>query len=309
MGGVIVLITISCMAFMPQKISAQYKIKCESPTTCDGWLYHNNKIGIGTGWGGEAYIPRTTLHLHEFNSANTFINITNQTTGFPQGSQTLGMFIGMMGNSVESGQIYFKNTYSVNNNPYSIAKIGAANGKLFFESNKDFIISIDNQGNFANECFKIVNNVTSVATDDFSNNELFSISNYDAKLFKTLYFYDLPGNSGKVNVKIDNSNGYITSRKLIIKVTEQIGDFVFDDGYEIPSLYEEEKYYKTYKHLKGIPSENQVMGEGMDVDRFVSLLLQKLETSVIQNVEQQKELDKLKEQVYNLQQQVEQINK
>ena len=86
------------MAFMPQKISAQYKIKCDSPTTCDGWLYHNNKIGIGTGWGGEAYIPRTTLHLHEFNSANTFINITNQTTGFPQGSQTLGMFIGMMGN-------------------------------------------------------------------------------------------------------------------------------------------------------------------------------------------------------------------
>ncbi|HOU98674.1 MAG TPA: hypothetical protein PLP65_07485 [Bacteroidales bacterium] len=83
---------------MPQKISAQYKIKCESPTTCDGWLYHNNKIGIGTGWGGEAYIPRTTLHLHEFNSVNTFINITNQTTGFPQGSQTLGMFIGMMGN-------------------------------------------------------------------------------------------------------------------------------------------------------------------------------------------------------------------
>lgn len=98
MGGVIVLITISCMAIMPQKISAQYKIKCESPTSCDGWLYHNNKIGIGTGWDDEAYIPRTTLHLHEFNSANTFINITNQTTGFPQGSQTLGMFIGMMGN-------------------------------------------------------------------------------------------------------------------------------------------------------------------------------------------------------------------
>ncbi|HOU97509.1 MAG TPA: hypothetical protein PLP65_01555 [Bacteroidales bacterium] len=97
-GGVIALLTISCMAFMPQKMSAQYKIKCESATTCDGWLFHNNKIGIGTGWGGEAYIPRTTLHLHEFNSMNTYLNITNQTTGFPSGSQTLGMFIGMTGN-------------------------------------------------------------------------------------------------------------------------------------------------------------------------------------------------------------------
>jgi hypothetical protein len=64
-----------------------------------------------------------------------------------------------------------------------------------------------------------------------------------------------------------------------------------------------------HKHLKGIPSEKEVLNEGMDVNMFVSSLLQKLETSVIQNVEQQKELDKLKEQVYNLQKQVEQLNK
>jgi hypothetical protein len=47
----------------------------------------------------------------------------------------------------------------------------------------------------------------------------------------------------------------------------------------------------------------------MDVDRFVSLLLQKLETSIIQNVQQQKEIDLLKEQVNVLQKQVEQFNK
>jgi len=97
-GGIIALLTISYMAFMPHKMHAQYKIKCESATNCNGWLYHNNKIGIGTGWGGEAYTPRTTLHLHEFNSINTYLNITNQTTGFPVGSQTIGMFIGMTGN-------------------------------------------------------------------------------------------------------------------------------------------------------------------------------------------------------------------
>ncbi len=257
-------------------------------------ISNNGNVGIGI------MLPIQKLHIQGNEFINGYLGIGNNN---PNNA------IDIMGNSVESGQIYIKNTYSVNNNPYSIAKIGAANGKLFVESNKDFIISIDNQGNFANECFKIVNNVTSIATADFTNNELFSISNYDAKLFKTLYFYDLPGNSGKVNVKIDNSNGYITSRKLIIKVTEQIGDFVFEDNYKIPSLYEEENYYKTYKHLKGIPAEKQILNEGMDVDRFVSLLLQKLETSIIQNVQQQKEIDLLKEQVNVLQKQVEQFNK
>jgi hypothetical protein len=85
------------MAFVPQKMYAQFKIKCESPTSCDGWLYHNNKIGIGTGWSADK-VPRTTLHLHEFNSANTYLNITNQTTGFPTGNQTIGLFVGMTGN-------------------------------------------------------------------------------------------------------------------------------------------------------------------------------------------------------------------
>ena len=47
----------------------------------------------------------------------------------------------------------------------------------------------------------------------------------------------------------------------------------------------------------------------MDVDQFISSLLQKLETTVIQNVEQQKELDKLKEQVYNLEKQFEHFKK
>lgn len=85
------------MAFVPQNMYAQFKIKCESPTSCDGWLYHNNKIGIGTGW-SEAYVPRTTLHLHEFSSTNTYLNITNQTTGFPAVNQNIGLFVGMTGN-------------------------------------------------------------------------------------------------------------------------------------------------------------------------------------------------------------------
>ncbi|NSW45380.1 MAG: hypothetical protein HPY79_06170, partial [Bacteroidales bacterium] len=93
----IALLSISYMALMPICMQAQNQIQCSSPGNCNGWLYHKNKIGIGFGW-SEAYVPRTTLHLHEFNSINTYLNITNQTTGFPVGNQTIGMFIGMTGN-------------------------------------------------------------------------------------------------------------------------------------------------------------------------------------------------------------------
>ena len=82
---------------MPVQTFSQNRIECTAPGNCNGWLYHNNKIGIGSGW-SEAFTPRTTLHLHEFSSANTFLNITNNTTGFPSGNQTLGLWMGMTGN-------------------------------------------------------------------------------------------------------------------------------------------------------------------------------------------------------------------
>jgi hypothetical protein len=96
-GGVIALLSISYLAFMPVQTFSQNRIECTAPGNCNGWLYHNNKIGIGSGW-SEAFTPRTTLHLHEFSSANTFLNITNNTTGFPSGNQTLGLWMGMTGN-------------------------------------------------------------------------------------------------------------------------------------------------------------------------------------------------------------------
>lgn len=51
------------MAFVPQKIYAQYQIMCGSVTNCDGWVFNKNKMGLGTGWTADK-VPRTTLHLH-----------------------------------------------------------------------------------------------------------------------------------------------------------------------------------------------------------------------------------------------------
>ncbi|MCX7862863.1 MAG: hypothetical protein N2449_07695 [Bacteroidales bacterium] len=59
-GGVISLLSISCILLMFSKSSAQSRISCLGPTACDGWLYHVNKIGIGGGW-TESYLPRNTL--------------------------------------------------------------------------------------------------------------------------------------------------------------------------------------------------------------------------------------------------------
>jgi len=96
-GGLISLFTISYMALTPVYMQAQSFIGNKEITGYNGWLVHPNKIGIGNGFDLD-HPPRTTLHLHEFNAINTYLNITNQTTGFPVGNQTLGMFIGMTGN-------------------------------------------------------------------------------------------------------------------------------------------------------------------------------------------------------------------
>ena len=62
----------------------------------NGFIVHTDKIGIGNNFTVN-HTPRTTLHLHNFNSSNTFINITTDASGFPLPTDTLGLWIGMYG--------------------------------------------------------------------------------------------------------------------------------------------------------------------------------------------------------------------
>jgi hypothetical protein len=94
-------------------------------------------------------------------------------------------------------------------------------------------------------------------------------------------------------------NGAIGARK--VKVTQAAwSDFVFHDNYKLPSLYEVEAYVKKNKHLPGIPSEAEVVKDGVDVGEMNKLLLQKIEELTLYIIDLKKESTRQQEKIEKL---------
>jgi hypothetical protein len=90
--------------------------------------------------------------------------------------------------------------------------------------------------------------------------------------------------------------GTIGARRL--KVTQGTwADFVFEPDYQLPPLQELETYIKTNKHLPDVPSAAEVAKDGLDVGEMNKILLQKIEELTLHLIEQEKEMNKLKERI------------
>jgi hypothetical protein len=71
-------------------------------------------------------------------------------------------------------------------------------------------------------------------------------------------------------------------------------DYVFESNYKLLPLNQVEAYYKQNKHLPELPSEKEVLENGVNIAEMNKLLLKKVEELTLYLVEQQKDIDKLK---------------
>jgi len=77
-------------------------------------------------------------------------------------------------------------------------------------------------------------------------------------------------------------------------------DYVFADNYHLPKLSEVESYYKLNKRLPEIPSEKEIIENGVDLAEMNKLLLKKIEELTIYLVELDKELESFKNEVESI---------
>lgn len=77
-------------------------------------------------------------------------------------------------------------------------------------------------------------------------------------------------------------------------------DFVFAEDYKLPILSEVENHIKEHKHLPDLPSEKQVFEEGINVIEMQAKLLQKIEELTLYVIDQQKEINGLKQELKKL---------
>ncbi len=116
-----------------------------------------------------------------------------------------------------------------------------------------------------------------VPFNNSDNKTVFKIENNDRQLFSV------------------NSNGLVRSRE--VKIDAQAwADFVFRPTYELRSLSEVETYIEQNGHLPDVPSEAEVLEEGINVAEMNALLLQKIEELTLYNIELEKRLKALENQ-------------
>ncbi|HWA07413.1 MAG TPA: hypothetical protein VG961_12750 [Ignavibacteria bacterium] len=84
-----------------------------------------------------------------------------------------------------------------------------------------------------------------------------------------------------------------------IRVQTGWADFVFKPEYKLMSLSELEYYIKENGHLPEIPTEQEVTENGVELGNISSKLLQKIEELTLHLIEQNKEIEKLKEEIKN----------
>lgn len=111
------------------------------------------------------------------------------------------------------------------------------------------------------------------------------------------YFID-----GNVSIgTVTSQDGYNLSvqGKIItdeVKVTlDGWPDFVFKDNYALKDLVEVENYIKINNHLPHIPSEREVLENGIQIGEMNAKLLQKIEELTLYMIELNKEVKALKE--------------
>ena len=101
------------------------------------------------------------------------------------------------------------------------------------------------------------------------------------------------GNPGKYKLAVEGDLG---ARRVVVHLSSW-SDFVFSEDYALPSLKEVDAYIQQHNHLPNIPSESEVIKEGVDVGEMQKLLLQKIEELTLYTIEQQKQIDQLKKEI------------
>lgn len=102
------------------------------------------------------------------------------------------------------------------------------------------------------------------------------------------------------NYKLFVREGIRTEAIRVDVATNIWSDYVFEKDYKLRSLSEVESFIKNKKHLPGIPSAAEVVNTGIDLAEMDAKLLSKIEELTLYLINQQKEIEKLKIQLENI---------
>ena len=110
-------------------------------------------------------------------------------------------------------------------------------------------------------------------------------------------------NSTPEGYKLYVSEGILTERvKVAVKSTADWRDNVLQDDYKLRSVEEVEMFIKENKHLPGVPSAQEMVENGNDLQKTDAVLLEKVEEMMLYIIELKKENAALKSKMQGIEQ-------
>jgi len=101
-------------------------------------------------------------------------------------------------------------------------------------------------------------------------------------------------------------NGTIGAREIKVE-SGAWSDFVFKEDYKLRSLKEVESFIKRHQHLPDIPSEKEVIENGIELGKMDAKLLQKIEELTLYLIQQQELIEKQQAELDRLGRKVEKL--
>lgn len=117
--------------------------------------------------------------------------------------------------------------------------------------------------------------------------QFFAGGNYNAVLRSDEFIVGFKNR--EVDLKV---NGKIWSHEVEVQLTDW-WDEVFDKSYKLMPLHQLESYIETNHHLPDIPTENDVLENGIELGEMNALLLKKIEELTLYIIKQEKRITAL----------------
>lgn len=123
-----------------------------------------------------------------------------------------------------------------------------------------------------------------------TTNSTEGIDFYNANTSNDLLFIRNDGNVG-IGISTPKNkldvNGTIHSKEVKVDLNDW-GDYVFNEKYKLPTLSEVERYIQLNQHLPEIPSEQEMVKNGLNVAEMNKLMIKKIEELTLYLIEKDK---------------------
>lgn len=182
----------------------------------------------------------------------------------------------------KSGQLLkFSNNAWTPSEPDTTKFIAGEGIKISKDTISSTIKQIWNADKNGNDSFFIYNNVKgNVGINTKTPSTLFQVQGGSSGSADSAFSIDKKGNVG-IGTKVMDSRFKLSVKGEIraVAVTVESGwaDYVFQPGYELRPLSEVKKYIQAHKHLPGVPSEQEIIKNGLNMGEAQKIMMAKIE--------------------------------